>query len=184
MISDIEYVKKDLRQNLMSKLEGAMKLLLDTAVAHVADDAYWRGGITASLRSHGVKTEQRVGEMMFSVGTDKKIAPYAPFVEFGTGARSDEKGPTSVLTGKPHEHPPGYPYDSPDVSPSELMGSILEWIKTKPIETDNIWASARKISETIVKLGTYAHPFLRPAWFKHELNLKRAVRSAVKKTFR
>jgi hypothetical protein len=35
-----------------------------------------------------------------------------------------------------------------------------------------------------VEQGNYAHPYLRPAWFDNELQIKRAARNALKNAVR
>lgn len=189
VIGDVEDVKNDLEQNILTKMHDAMRELLDTALHHVDEDSDWTGGLKASIRRHGVNTEWSDDDTIkFTVGTDKNIAPYAPLVEFGTGERgkSGRSAPGAISAGKPDSYPAGYPYDSPDVEPEKLVGAIYEWVETKPVtpEKATMWDTAMAITRAIIAVGTYAHPFLRPAWFKNKLKLKRAARKAVRKSFR
>lgn len=186
VINDIQQVKRDLEEQIFAKLRPAMQKVLDTAIGHVDDDADWRGNLATSIRSHGVETELTNNyEIKFTIGTDSDIAPYAPFVEFGTGKRTEKAGPGSVRPQTPDRYPAGYPYSSPNVDPNKIVGEILEWVRTKPIvpEKEGEWDTAMAIAQSIVEFGTYAHPFMRPAWFKHKLRVRRAARNAVKEAF-
>lgn len=187
VIGDIEDVKRDLRQNVLHDMRDAMSDLLDTAVTQVKQDSDWTGNLRNSLRAHGVDVEWGDDDHIeFTVGTDENIAPYAPIVEFGSGARTEGRGPGAVKPQRPDQYPADFPYEAPDVEPSKLVGVIHEWVETKPINPqkgDN-WSTAMAITKAIIEKGTYAHPFLRPAWFKHKLKVKRSARTAVKKSFR
>lgn len=192
VIGDIEDVKSDLKRKVPTHIAAAMEELLGTAITHVAKDARWKGNLTASLRAHGVQvTPEGDGRYEITVGTDADIAPYAPFIEFGTGSRSEKSGPGSQrfpTWGVGDSAPAGYPYDAPNVNPETLYHDILEWVETKPItpkeDGDSEEDVAMKIASVIVEKGTFAHPFLRPAWFKHRMQVKKAARKAVKKSFR
>lgn len=187
VIGDIEDVKNDLNVNVFEQMRKEMQALLETAIAHVEEDADWTGNLVRSLQKDGVKTDIPTWEVYeFTIGTDANIAPYAPLVEFGTGARTDKPGPGSMRPRRPDQYPAGYPYESPDVDPEKLVGMVYEWIETKPVQGQKAtqWETAMAIAKTIVSVGTYAHPFLRPAWFKHRLQLKRTAREAVKDAFR
>lgn len=191
VISDIEDVKHDLKRNIPTHVSAAMEKLLGTAIMHIEEDANWRGNLASSVRSHGVDVEPTGdGSYEVTVGTDSDIAPYAPFIEFGTGSRSEQSGPGAVRFppfGRGDAVPVGYPYDSPTMSEG-LVAEIIEWVESKPIVPKEDDMSQKElgsvIAASIAKKGTYAHPFLRPAWFKHKLNIKRAARKAVKKSFR
>lgn len=186
VIRDVEAVKVDLEGKVVDEMFSAMGKMLSTAVTHVEDDADWRGNLKKSLEAHGVEHENpELRKHQFSIGTDADIAPYGPFVEFGTGGRSDVAGPGAISARQPHQFPAGYPYESPDVEPEQLVGEILDWVQTKPVQPKkgDEWAAAMGISKSIIANGTHAHPFLRPAYYKHRMRLKRASRKAVKKAF-
>lgn len=189
VIKDVEEVKNDLQVHLHEKLRDEMRRMLQTAITHVEKDADWKGNLTRSLRSHGVDSEWRSrAEWQYSIGTDEKIAPYGPFVEFGTGSKSDNPASGSYQSIRPpHDYPAGYPYEAPAMSPA-LVANIIEWVKTKPITPKQGDPSdeelGARIAAEIVEKGTHAHPFLRPAWYKHRLQIRQQARSAVKKAFR
>lgn len=187
VIKDIEDTKSDLHRNLRRSARNTMRAVELEAKANVKQDAEWRGNLRRSISldmevtGHGIEV---------SVSTDAGIAPYAPFVEFGTGMRSASAW-TGSLPFPPADEgttpPPGFPYESPSMSPG-MVQSIIDWVETKPVvpRDDNMsqrdvgFAIAAKIAEQ----GTYAHPFLRPAWFKMEPLFKSGMRAAVNKTFR
>lgn len=182
---DIQDVKDDIRSDIPTAIVAAMQTLKSDMIASVKYDSDWRGNLVRSIQSHGVDvTPTGNGEYEISVGTDASIAPYAPFVEFGTGKRSGQHAramPTSV-----DEYPEGYPFDPPPMHP-DLVDEIIEWVKTKPVIPKEDMSQEElgfTIAATIVEKGTYAHPFLRPAWFRNELQIKKAARNAVRKAVR
>jgi hypothetical protein len=100
-------------------------------------------------------------------------APYAAYVEYGTGLRGLTQSPMS-----------GANFDSPDVAPYD---AIREWIDTKgitPRQFDSRDALASAIADSIKAFGTRPHPYMRPAWSAHESDLKRAHRNGVRQGIR
>lgn len=187
VISDVEDVKTDIPSNLRRWLEIAMQSVLQTAITHVANDSLWKGNLIKSIRGHGVKLEHTDDGFKLTVGTDSSIAPYAPFIEFGTGKRGRGSTPssTSVDTLPPHSYPQGYPFKSPSNPTEDMIDEITEWVKTKPIISDDAATPEElgiKIAHTIVERGTYAHPFLRPAYYKNQYQIKQAAKKAIKES--
>lgn len=189
---NIDAVKRDIEDvidelhDVHRAVRGVMDLVRSEARSLVAADADWKGRLRKSIKLDTdsiSSTEDRV-----RVYADSDIASWAPFVEFGTGSRTGETDGSSArfysesrLDGQPI----GYPFDSPDGPSSNLVGPILEWVQTKPIiSSQPAIVVARKIAKTIVDVGTYAHPFLRPAWFQQERQIKRAAKQAVKDAVR
>lgn len=190
VISDIEDVKDDLHDNVESTGRARMTQLKFDAETNVSKDADWRGNLLKSLYR---RSRDRGSSLEFEVGTNPQIAPYAPFVEFGTGRRTLRITPRagSREPRLPEEPPTGYPFSSPTIKTSqgfeEFAASIIEWVETKPIipeEDITQEALGYKIAATIIEEGTYAHPFLQPAWFDNEQRIKRGFHFAVKNAFR
>lgn len=183
VIDDVGDVGDDLRNNLRNNIMNMMFTMMRSMLAHVNHDARWRGNLATSITAHGVRYSETVNRMEFTVGTDASIAPYGPFVEFGTGERTLQSHSGSASTQFPHDMPPGFPYESPDVDPQRLAGEITEWVKTKPLVPKNVGtqeALGYVIAESIIEHGTYAHPFVRPAWYKNVLRVKRTAKKAVR----
>lgn len=190
VIADVEDLKGDLRSETRRKARTAMRGVQTSALGYVAMDAEWRGNLRASIHSHGVQVDDRPDGFEVSVGTDKQIAPYGPFIEFGTGSRAETTGDMSrkFPTWQPGDSVPvGYPYEAPGMS-RELVAGIIEWVKTKPITpndpADTPTETGAKIAATIANEGTRAHPFLRPAWFKHEPYIRADIVAGVRRACR
>lgn len=184
---DIEDVKSDLHRNLKRAARSSMRAVELEAKANVKADADWKGNLRRSI---SLDVDDRGEQITVSVGTDAGIAPYAPFVEFGTGMRSGLSWVGSISTPPADEgtrFPPGFPYESPSMGPN-LVANIIDWVETKPIIPQDDAMSQRDvgfaIAAKIAEKGTYAHPFLRPAWFHMEPLFNSAMRGAVAKTFR
>lgn len=82
------------------------------------------------------------------------LPDWAKYVEYGTG----ERGATDSVRGSiPYPEPSGLPPFDP----------ILTWVIAKNLTSpkyDSQYALASAIQRTIGDQGTFAHPFLRPAW--------------------
>jgi hypothetical protein len=151
---------------------------------HILDDPDTNGDLFRSIyRDSDVR-----GEVLeFIVGSDMSIAPYAAVVEWGSGRLSNTPFPESenVPSDWPADSsstPDQYPFDAPSIGNiSGFAYYIEQWMRDKGIEPDtgSYRLSALKIAETINKVGTFAHPYLRPAYFDNERELKKAARKAV-----
>ena len=186
VINDVGDVKDDLRDQMRRKVHGAMRVLEADARTYIEQDADWRGNLARSLSTD---VERRPDGPVITVSVGGAQAPYAPFVEFGTGDRTEQtsgRAPSSGLLMEPDAYPANFPYDSPDLSPG-MVASIVEWVETKPIVPDNDITEQElgyRIAATIANNGTYAHPFMRPAWFHNELRVKQAAHNALRKATR
>lgn len=188
VIGDIEDVKDDLHDNMENAGRSSMGRVLFDALGYIKKDADWRGLLAKSM---SLSVDDDGTELTFNVHTDAEIAPYAPFVEFGTGRKTDRPSPWSVYpVGWPDTGsavPVDYPYPSPEMGPG-LVANIIEWVETKPVIPQNDDMTERQlgavIAAQIANEGTYAHPFMRPAWFDNELIVKSAMKTAVRKSFR
>lgn len=188
VIGDIESVKDDLHDRIENDLERVMNNVLLAAKTNVESDADYTGNLTKSLR---ITTEDRGTEIEVSVGTDAGIAPYAPFVEFGMGGRTNRVSPKAPSVPAPatsvpgFNAPPSYPFDAPDLS-GDLVADIIDWVDDKPVHSDQFDEPeelGKVIAATMAEEGVYAHPFLRPAWFKHEETVKKSLKVSVAGAF-
>lgn len=181
VIADIEDFKHDLRNQLRRRVARAMRVLEADARTYIKQDADWRGHLARSL---SMDVERDADGVTIVVSAGGAEAPYAPFVEFGTGSRTErttDAAPSSnLLVGG--MKPPGYPYKSPDMSPG-MVANIIEWVRTKSITSPNENAEQLgfRIASVIANRGTYAHPFMRPAWFHNELRVRQAARNAIRR---
>lgn len=186
VINDIEDVKDDLRTYLRRGVAQAMRVLEADARTYIKRDADWRGHLARSL-SMDVQRGPDGAEIVVSVGGRK--APYAPFIEFGTGARTERttnQAPSSGIVYEPDAYPPTFPYSAPDLSPG-MVANIIEWVETKPISSSEDITDedlGYRIAATIANRGTYAHPFMRPAWFQNERLVRKAAQNALRKAVR
>lgn len=99
-------------------------------------------------------------------------APYAPYVEYGTGLR---QGPVT-----PNE---GTQFPAPSDPP---ITSIKQWMMKKGVipETGDLEQSAILIAQDITNWGNHAHPYMRPAWKKNRPNYTSAHARGVNKALR
>jgi HK97 gp10 family phage protein len=143
----LEDLKDDINEEMNEAAESVMENIADTAsrkapVANTPVDA----NLSTSI--------DYVGDNTAGLHAVVAKAPYAAYVEYGTGASQDG----SPMTGGR--------YKSPSVAP---YGAILEWMKSKPVqpEASGIAAlerSAWLIATKIRNQGSDPHPFMRPAW--------------------
>lgn len=184
VIGDIEDVKGDIRHEMKKRVGAVMRVVWADAKQYVLDDPQASGDLFRSLTN---EVEDSRDEITFNVHTDAFIAPYAAIVEFGSGARRKEpfeKSRAFPEFTESSSKPPGWPYRAPNIDNIEgFAWHLEEWTRNKPGIT-GVYSVRIAIAKTIAKLGTYAHPFLRPAWFDNELKVKRAARHAIKNATR
>jgi len=184
VISDIDDVKDDFRHEMRKRVGAAMCVVWADAKQYVLSDPQTTGDLfTALQREQDTSGE----ELEFSVYTDATIAPYAAIVEFGTGRYDEWRGSRPVGPPVGDEMPPQYPFDTPSESELPIIASyIKQWMIAKGIQPEkgSIQASSMAIASKIVDQGQYAHPYLRPAWFDSELQVKKAARNAVRNAVR
>lgn len=184
VISDIDDVKDDLRYEMRKRVGAAMRVVWADAKQYVLTDPHTTGNLFSALQ----RDMDTTGEQLeFSVYTDASIAPYAAIVEFGTGRYDEWRGSKKAGPPTGDEMPPQYPFDTPSESQLPIIASyIKQWMIEKGIQPEkgSIQASSMAIASKIVDQGQYAHPYLRPAWFDNELQVKRAARNAVRNAVR
>lgn len=202
VISSVDEVKKDLRYEFRKRLSDKMGLLKQRARKYVMEDSAYTGKLTHYLDSY-----ERVRDddnMEFAVGVPLSKAPYAAIVEFGSGSRTNTPWEQSrgygLGSGTGSAVPLGFPFEAPDIphdteNPYNIsgypkfagfVGHIEEWMKRKPVEpqSGDLYTSAVAIAAAIIQHGNYAHPYLRPAWFDTERQIKRAADHALKNATR
>jgi len=162
VITDVRETKRTLQVESSDEINQQTRITKERAETNLLKDANWTGNTLSALtRSLDVTTEGYEG----SVYVDASQAPYGQVVEFGSGAR----GKAGEIWGNvdvdpPEQYPTAYPFKSPDYSP-ELYESILKWVQTKPIPTDDPQEFAQHVVDNMDSgVGTFAHPFMRPAW--------------------
>lgn len=103
----------------------------------------------------------------------RAMAPYAAYVEYGTGLRQGSGSPISGAQFKAPSNPP--------------VQQIRMWMIEKgiaPREYDTVYGAAIAIAEDIADYGTRAHPFMRPAWKENRRALSLAHSRGVKRALR
>lgn len=202
VIESINDVKHDIKRELRKKVGAIMTVLKMDARTYVRDDPETSGQLRRAI---GEDSDTSGLELEWTVGVDLQQAAYAAIVEFGSGMRTEIPHPTGnrVPPSWPSMGsavPTGYPYESPDIEHNEdvphdtsgypnfygFVKHIEEWMREKNLEpyTGSYFVSAAYIASTIVKRGTHAHPYLRPAWFDNELEIKRAAKNALRSASR
>lgn len=187
VISDIGDVKDDLNTEMRKRVGAAMRVLWADVRQYVLDDPHAGGDLFRAIERDIEDDYERIE---FSVYTDPDVAPYATVTEYGSGRRREVSGPGAKPfppIGPDEQKPPDYPYTAPDVD--DIRGfawHIENWMIEKGLAPrgGSLTGSAYGIAKTIVRKGTYAHPYMRPAWFDNELKVKRAARNAVKNATR
>jgi len=130
-------------------------------------DPEWLGRTEKAIRNQLRRNTN--GKYSSHIYINGMMAPHAKIAEMGSGKRANRTKPARSQGPRPLEAAPksdyrgDFNYDAPPMS-RELQLSILAWIKTKPILAEDEESLAGDIAATIADKGTYAHPFLRPAW--------------------
>lgn len=160
-----------IRDNLGDEVEGAIQSGSETTAAEMRSNvaqqnAVWRGNLFGSIKSESRPTGNHA---RYRIVAD---VPYAAFVEFGTGPRSDPTAPLKFQFGSPSHTP-------------QLTQDITAWVMTKPVffgpRTEEVaWAIAKSIAEN----GTHPKPFMRPAWFKQKPAIIQHAGFAARQTIR
>lgn len=191
VIEDIETEVKNEIRRMHAVVEGVLDLVRGDARRYIRQDAELSGQLRNALR---MKRYERTGEnARHVVGVRGSMAPYAAIVELGTGNKTLEttdKAPSQDVPNRPMDSKPtGFPFDSPDLDPDKrnpkflaFAGHIEDWMREKGIQPEkgSYRASSLAIAHEIIEEGTYAHPFLRPAWFNHDLELRQAAKQVVR----
>lgn len=201
LVEDIDDIKRDLRTELRDRVNRWMKFIMFEAKDNLRADADASGQLLKSME----KTETERGEnFTVAVEVGGEMAPYAALVELGTGpVHSNEPFSESIQERRLQSPPADYPFDTPSISAPDNPGraiinrtagrkfygfamNLVDWMKEKGIEpkTGNYLVSAAYIAKQIIDKGQFSHPFLRPAWFQYELQLKNSIRYGVKEAFR
>ena len=189
VIGDIEDIKFELQGNIRKRIQKAMSLLKYNTQQNILNDAQTTGMLFSTVESDVSSSPTKVsGEV--SVGGEQR--PSAAVTEYGSGYLSGQSFRTSkrfVPVSNDRNPPPQYPFESPTVTPENIDGFayyIEEWMKAKGLtpKKGSYTESAYAIARTIGRAGTYAHPFLRPAWYKNKYRIRKQIKRAVKNSFR
>lgn len=189
VIGDLEDVKDDIEDEMMRGLRADMQRLAQRAKNNVRDDADYTGQLLRSI-GHRVYKRNVSEKIVGRVRASGRIAPYAPLVEFGTGSHDlqtapgvDSEQPRPPMEGSPIDFPYAAPTITTDDQFKGLVGNIIEWVENKPVFPRNEDMTQEDlgyaIAASIVANGTYAHPFLQPAWFQTELEIRQGNRAAL-----
>jgi len=163
--TDVQRKLRKAQRQVPDAVEDSVSDDLDSIIRRakrylMMDDAVASGQLLQSFYkiSYGSKIE---------IGND---APYAKYVEYGTGTyfgTSTWPVPSAVT-----------PYKAADFSP-QLIASLMEWARVKPslqIQID-LRAFAVEVAKNIDEKGTKAQPFFRPAVQRGLPTLRRNARS-------
>lgn len=192
VVSGIDDVKDDLRSEMRKRVGAAMNVLWQDVRANIRHDPHVTGRLLRSIQRN---TDVGGTELEFTVGVRGKMIDYAAIVEYGSGQRTNNAPMVANLAE--WDYPPSFPYESPDIdynskNPANTEGFpkfygftkyIQAWMEEKPLvpKSGDYFVSAAYIAATIIEKGNFAHPYLRPAWFRQEPNIKRAAKHAVKR---
>lgn len=175
VIDSIDDTQDDLYDSLRNRVTSSMYALRIDIITNILQDADWTGGLVNSVS--GPSVERTADGFDVTVGAGGPAAPQAPLVEFGTGSRTETpyKGSSNIVY-EPDSYPPNFPYSAPTMSPG-LVANLLEWAQTKSgVEAD----AGYQIAATVAEQGTFAHPYMRPAWITNERLIRRSARNALR----
>jgi len=190
VIDDVGDVKDDITNESRKKVGLEMQNMAGDIRQTIANDPLYTGALYDSVE---IDTPlPNTVDMQFTVRAGGPRAAHGTVVEFGSGDKSErpfsasEKVPPQWSFSSTSEYPRQFPYSAPNISPDALAVEIKQWMERKGIvpQKDTLSASASAIASTIVNDGTYAHPFMRPAYYRHELQLIRAARNAIRSATR
>jgi hypothetical protein len=198
VISDVEDLQSDIPKQFRRKVGNAVRIMWKDALRFILTDPHVSGEL---MNATEFNTDHDT-DLEFAVEVNRRRAEYAAIVEYGSGVRTNKpfKNSKAVPSGMSRSAPADFPYGTPDIDynegdPSDTQGyetfygfvkHIEDWMLTKPIvpKSGNYFVSAAYIAATIIEKGNYAHPFLRPAYFENEWQIKEAGRNALRKVAR
>jgi len=188
VISDVDDVQDDVRSELRKRVGGAMRVMYEDARSYIIQDPNARGRLLNNL-----SLDER--NLVFSINTS---LDYAPIVEFGSGSKTNEEYQygNRIPPEWPSEAsslPVQMPFDEPDIPKNRshpkfnaFVSHIVDWMKEKGVlpQTGDLYFSATLIAEEIIENGSFAHPFLRPAYYDNQRRVVNAAESALSKVVR
>lgn len=181
----VRKLERDIKTGVDAQIGTVMKRMEQDAQRNVLDDnTFMRGTLVKSISHHNVRTsEMTIGglrsrrEPAYAQHIVRADAPHAPYVEYGTGVRQ-RGGPNSNSVQ----------FKSPSMAPTS---AIYEWMQLKGVRPrveveggDSQLFAAHRIAERIKRLGSRAHPFMRPAWHANRASLSNAHARGVQKALR
>lgn len=188
VIDSVEDTADDLQQKTKKAAIDSTSRVKEDARDNLRQDAGWTGRTSMALNTSFEQFKR--GKFQTAAWVNRNTAPYARVAEMGSGDKTLEEWEGSKPAAKPDNMPAGFPYDEPDFS-EELVDSLQDWVETKPIITDEeprqlAIALALQISGNIPdeEDGTFAHPFMRPAWQENVELIKSDFEYAVRSAFK
>jgi hypothetical protein len=195
VIEDIETEVKQELERLPGAVEAVLDLVRADARRYVKQDAELSGQLRQAIRLRKRRVEEN--RWRLTVGVGNNMADYAAIVELGTGDNTlttTEKAPSKDVPNREMDRPPAdFPFNSPNIRPEKdnptflaFAGHIEDWMREKGIkpEKGSYAESSFAIAHEIIMNGNYAHPYLRPAWFERELDVRQTARSVVREATR
>lgn len=177
--ASIEKLSTDIERQVDSELGDVFDDMAVTARRHLVDEgSVVTGELGTSVRHHDATADSTsvTGKTGYAAHTVRAAAPYAAYVEYGTGLNQ---------RGTPVN---GEQFDSPSVPP---LGAILEWMAEKPVYPQKSvegmsdhYAVAQDIANTIARYGQQPHPYMRPAWRRHRTDISHAHSRGVQTALR
>jgi hypothetical protein len=149
--------------NYINKVEKDAKTNLTTGSTNNSEPSVYTGKLLGSFRKKN-KLSKNGGSITLYVN-----APYAPFVEFGTG--NGAKNIPSELSSYASR------FRGAKGEGGSRIDNLTKYLKSKNYDDKRIYFTIKKIMEE----GTKAHPFFFPAVFSNTLTLRNGLRKALKK---
>ncbi len=171
-----------LRDRIESRVDEALRVVMQLMASAASRNVAVNGSIYRSTLVNSIYYRDALyGESgvdgfdgdVYSAHAVIAEAPYAPYVEYGTGRRQGSASPES-----------GRRFKSPSSPPTS---EIVEWMLVKgvsPRQYDTVYGAAAAIAESIALHGNRPHPFMRPAYHEHKHALQAAHKYAVRRAIR
>lgn len=167
LADDLRELKDDLPEALSDASKQGLERTERTSKSTIrSKDIEYEGDLR---RSHRIVPNDNGGHTLKVGGS---AAPHATLTEFGTGTHFEQ------YTGETQFGP----YDAPSLGPT-LIQNISEWVDKKGIQANHVPQSdlGYVIAVSIANSGTSRQPYLGPAWFATEDDVKKEHRRAVNK---
>lgn len=164
-------MRDDLGDEVSDAVDDASETVAGTMRSNVLTGGQvWTGNLASSIY---VRQTEGEGIHRVRIVAD---APYAAYVEFGTGPRGAADAPSR------------FQFQAPTHTP-ELTRQIQSWVETKPTFMSGFFDIPEEslgyvIARSISEKGTHPHPFARPAWFSGKPVVMNSAERAVKRVIR
>jgi HK97 gp10 family phage protein len=157
VLKGINNASKDVQDVVADNMKNTALFMEDRAVSYAP-------AVEGILRN-SIFSRQGKDKYTYEIGADLKIAPYAPYVEFGTGDKVDVPDELSDIASqfKAGKRKTG--------TFEEGLASIKKWCKSKGIPEEKAFIIFMKI----LKVGISPQPFLYPALVEGREELKKTL---------